>query len=69
MIHHFVGKFGNCCEVSASEATLEIRCRLAVEGCDEYESYSAWIESPQDARALAKFLIEWAEKVEGKGNE
>ena len=58
MIH----KFGECCVVDDNPYVHSKLVGIEI----GFHSDWALITSPQDARALAKFLIDWAEKVEGK---
>lgn len=59
MIHHF----GQFCSVD-DDPGLDDNYGILLAISDDGDT--ALIETTKDARALAKFLIEWAEKVEGE---
>ena len=59
MIHHF----GDFCSVNDDPGFGDNYCIFLSISND---GDKAFIETTKDARALAKYLIEWAEKVEGE---
>lgn len=60
-----IHQFGKYCTVEDDPEDLWVDGNVYLKIYD-YDGLGAKVDSPRTARELAKFLIEWAEKVEGE---